>query len=317
MIKKSNRQGIPHLDNEKYGLKVLEFLDVMKYIEENSCSIAPQSGNFTIIEKSDGFSLRFGMDEQNKLFIESSHSGPVFKVGAFSLFSEEKHGTANDVSKGYDNILATFKNIVPINNILKTHNTSNGIKIHGEAYYVPNGTLSEDGDRVTFIATEYDRSKIGDWGSFVLFEVTDGEGNIHPQSEKIIDTLKSISSDYIKFDDNLVRGSKSVNLKTEINRLKSTVDNIEQREQRSITEILSDRSLKRAAVTKRREIKAEIFSHQVSVANKIRHTFTKGKWGAQMEGIIIKPKHGTTFKVVTDDFKKGKAVFNKQMEARK
>jgi len=309
-IQKTKRAGVPHLDKEVMGIKTTDFLDIINFIEKNDSSITPEIASVT--EKADGFGLRFGLDEKGKFFIESSHSGPVFDVGAFAAYTKKKFGTANEISKGYDDILERLSKFKKLLDILRKYNTPTGIKIICEAFYLPNGKsktpVSQD---VKFVAIQYKRDLLGNWASFILIDVQDGEGHQHPKSKKIISEIKAISDKNIIFDDTIVKVFKKVTLKNEIKQIKKAVDVIEKKHKQKIKDVLLDKSRKRPAVQKRKEIKAEILKFQKKVANKIRGSFVTGKWGSEMEGIVINLSNGRMFKVITDLFTKSKELARK------
>ena len=309
-IRSSARKGIPHLDNEKFIMDANDFLEVINFIEKNNSTITPKIASVT--EKSDGFSLRFGLDNRNKFFIESSHSGPVFDVGAFQAYTKKKFGKGNDISAGYDDILKRFKKHSKINSILKKYNTDSGIKVIGEAFYLPNGKVGETDQDVKFIAITYKRELLGDWATFVLFEVQDGEGKRHPDNDKIIKELKAVSDKNIMFDDSIIRNVKNITIKNEIKQIRKLLKDIEKKEKKSVSEILLDKSRKRTAVQKRKEIKQQIIKFQKKIADRIRKSFIKGKWGPDMEGVVVNVANGIMFKVVSDAFKKAKEEFNQQ-----
>lgn len=305
-VKTTARKGIQHLAKETMSIKTTDFLEIINFIEQNDSKITPDIAEIT--EKSDGFSLRFGLDENDRFFIESSHSGPVFDEGAFSAFTKKKTGKTNRISKGYDDILKTLKNFTEVINILKKYNTPTGIKVICEAYYLPNARPKVDvPDEVQFVAIYYRRDRLGNWATFVLFEVQDGEGHPHPKSNKIISELKKVSTNNIMFDDSIIRNQKNITLATEIKQIRTAIANIEKTQKKKINDILTSRKKKDNAQEIKKKVKAEIFKYQKKVANKIKKAFIKGKWGPDMEGVVVKLANGSIFKIVNDVFTDEKA----------
>jgi len=306
-VKKTERVGLAHLYHERYAMSPMEFMDIVNWVEEQTDQkIGP--GNSVFSEKADGIGLRFGVDENDRFFLESSRSGPQFDKGSFGKFAIGKSGKTNKISDAYDDIHATLFDNKTLNAILKKYNT-NGVKVVGEGFYLPNGIEHEsDKDLVKFIATYYKKDKLGSWATFVLFDVLDGNGNKHPDADKIIKSIKTLSNEKISFEDSSTDVNDSVDFKSEIKELRKLVASIEKKEKRTINDILTDKSRKRDATTKRKEIKAEILKIQKLFADKLGKLI-KGKWGPQLEGLVVQLANGTAFKVISDTFKEQKKDF--------
>jgi len=284
-----------------------EFLEIVNWVEEQADQkIGPANSIFS--EKADGIGLRFGLDENDRFFLESSRSGPQFDKGSFGKFAIGKSGKTNKISDTYDDIHATLFDDKVLNAILKKYNT-NGIKVVGEGFYLPNGVdHDDDKDLVKFIATYYRKDKLGSWATFVLFDVLDGNGNKHPDADKIIKSIKTLSNKKVTYEDSSTDVNDSVDFKAEIKELRTLIASIEKKEARTINDILTDKSRKRDATTKRKEIKAEILKIQKLFADKLGKLI-KGKWGPQLEGLVVQLANGTAFKVISDTFKEQKKDF--------
>ena len=204
-VEATPRKGIQHVyggDEGKYSMKPKDFLDIIRFIKNSNEGIL-NAANTSISEKADGFSLKIGLDANNKFFIESSHSGPIFDEGKFRQFTFDKKGETNPVTEGYEDILKTLKNDKKLQSYLQSINTPNGIKIQTEAFYLPIGKGSDEDDSVvSFVATWYKKEKLGQWATFVVINATDGKGNPIEQFkvDKIKEEMKNLSTDKIKFD---------------------------------------------------------------------------------------------------------------------
>lgn len=306
-VKKTERVGLAHLYHEKYGMSPLEFIDIVNWVEEQADQkIGPANSVFS--EKADGIGLRFGLDENDRFFLESSRSGPQFDKGSFGKFAIGKSGKTNKISDAYDDIHATLFDDKVLNAILKKYNT-NGVKVVGEGFYLPNGVdHDDDKDLVKFIATYYRKDKLGSWATFVLFDVLDGNGSKHPDADKIIKAIKTLSNKKVTYEDSSTDVNDSVDFKAEIKELRTLIASIEKKEARTINDILTDKSRKRDATTKRKEIKAEVLKIQKLFADKLGKLI-KGKWGPQLEGLVVQLANGTAFKVISDTFKEQKKDF--------
>ena len=214
-VKETTRKTMEHLYHEKYGMHPLDFIEIVDWIERQANqNISSTNAKFS--EKADGIGLRFGLDEDNRFFLESSRSGPQYDKGSFGKFATNKTGNTNKISDAYDDIHSQLFDHKELNTILKQYN-ENGIKVVGEGFYLPNGIEHEsDKDLIKFIATYYKRSNLGNWATFVLFDVLDGNGIKHPDAKKIISQIKKLSNDYIKFEDPSTDVSDSVSFTDEI-----------------------------------------------------------------------------------------------------
>ena len=311
-IAATKRTGIHHIyePTGKYSMSPSDFIDIMKYLEQSHGGKI-SSTNSKINEKVDGFGFRFGLDATGKMFIETSHSGPKFDSGVFSQYSKDKTGDVSPIAKNFDIVLDRLKSDSKLNTILKKYNTESGIKVICECFLVPIG--KEEGDLISFVVTKYRKDMIGSFATFVMFDVIDGEGNQLENYEQIIDDIKKISNNEIKFDDNTA-SVKDLDLSPIIKKINDTIKEIEEREGNKIDDIVNDPSRKKDAMDKKRAIKAEILNLQKMVSDELQSIIPSSKFGDSgtiPEGIVLNLANGILLKIVSNKFKEAKAEYNK------
>jgi hypothetical protein len=312
----SSRKGIPHLyePTGNYSLSPKDFLNIIDFIKKSN------EGKLNSViahwqEKMDGFHLSFGINSDNKFFIESSHSNPIYDSGKFRQFTVDKKGESDPISEAFEDILVELKDNKKLQSYLKSINTPNGIKIQTECFYMPLGKSNpEDNSVVKFVATWYKKEKLGNWATFVVLNVTDGKGNPlhHDKVNEIKDGFKKLSTNTIKFDDSDVPEFDEVDLSKEIEMVKKFVGDIEKEYGEKIDSILNDSSRKKGVLERKRRIKEEILKFQKEFSNKLSKLIKNGKFGEETEGIVIDLANGVLMKVTTDRFKEAKKQYNKE-----
>ena len=305
-VEATPRVGVPHLSHEKYPMDPKMFLDIIDFLKQNKGKFSPN--NVNVAEKSDGMGFRIGMSEDDKFFIESSRSGPVFRPGHFRDFAIKKNGETNKISEGYEDLFNKLSVYKPLLEILKRHN-KNGIKIVCEAFYLPTATKGPD-NTVKFISTLYKAEKIGAWASFILFDALDGKGKSLPNKDEIIDEIKKISTKNIHFDDNRIPDWKEIDVSQEVKEVTAFIKDIESEEGKKIDEILSNTARDRNSMQAKSKLKAEIGVFQKKLHDKLKNIIKSGKWGDEYEGAIMNLANGIVFKIVSDRYKADKAEFN-------
>ena len=299
-VSQTKRVGIEHLTK----MRPLVFLELVDFMEKQLGGVLDAS-SVRIAEKVDGSSFRFGLDKNNKFFIESSYSGPIFDRGGYSNMVIKKYGKATDVSKAFDEVLDKLKSKKDILNILKKYQTESGIKIVGELFYNPLGDVQ--GKTIKFIKISYDRKKLADEITYVPIKVLDGVNNTHPQESKIIKELIAISDTKIKFMSNQIKNVK-IDLRAEIEDVRKFI-----KSHKNYEEILKSRK------KVHRELKymmaAMIGEFQSKMSKKVLSVIKRGLLGPDFEGVVVDLSKEKSFKVVTDKFKSG--VFDKKMEPKK
>lgn len=316
-VKATPRKGIQHIyggDEGKYSMAPEDFLEIIRFIKDSNKGVL-NAANTSISEKADGFSLRFGLDANNNFYIESSHSGPIFDEGKFRQFTINKKGQTDPVTEGYEDILKQLKNNKKLQTYLQSINTPNGIKIVSEAFYLPIGKGSVgDNSVVKFVATWYKKEKLGNWATFVILNVLDGDGNSlpHTKVKEIKENLKNLSTKEIKFDYGDIPDFSQVDLTPEIDKVQSFINSIEKEYGQKIDNILNDPDRKKSSIEKKRRIKQEMLKLQQEFSRKLGNLIKSGKFGDEYEGLVFELANGIMFKVVSDRFKEAKKSYNQE-----
>lgn len=293
-VKKTKRVGIDHINK----MKPLDFIALMQYFKNDMEGIL-KGESVKITEKVDGMGLRFGVDDSGRFFLESSNSGPQFVHGAFSDYTTKKHGKSNEISQSYDDIFAKLEKH-PVTKYLKS--LGGAVKVVCECLYVPMG--KGDDKYVSFIATKYDRSKLGKTATFVLFNALDFDNLPRTDYNEIINNLKKLSDGDFNFDDPSI-SSSDIDVTYEIKDFFTAINKYKEIE-RVIT------SRKKVDKEEKEILKSLIQKFQNQIAGKFLAAVRGGKFGPEIEGIVIELANGKTLKVVTDNFKKGKESYNKE-----
>jgi len=314
-VEATPRKGIKHIyggDEGKYSMAPEDFLEIIKFIKDSNKGHL-NTANTKISEKADGFSLRFGLDEKNRFFIESSHSGPVYDEGKFREFTIGKKGQTDPISEGYEDILKQLKNNKEIQNYLKSINTPSGIKIQVEVFYLPIGKASGD-DLVKFVATCYRKEKLGSWATFVVINAMDGKGRPLPADkvQKIKEDLTEMSTKELKFEYGDIPDFKEIDMSPEINKVEIFINKIEKEYGQKIDDIIKNPSRQKSVLEQKRKIKHELLKIQHEFSRKLSELIKTGKFGEDFEGLVFELGNQIMFKVVSDRFKEAKAAYNKE-----
>lgn len=294
-VVKTKRVGIEHMER----LRPLDFIRIMKIFEDDFKGVL-STDKIQIREKMDGAGIRFGVSENGQFFLESSHSGPKFKIGSFSEFTRQKSGEADSISQGYDEVLERLRKWGALVNLLR-QNLPHGGKIVGEMLYNPFGRVQGAG--IKFIAINYDRSKLASWATFVLFDVLDSNGNSMPNKDKIINEIKNLSNKEIKFDDNKV-GFKNFDMTIEIANFNKILNKF-----KDVERILSSRN--KAERDEKLVLQTAIAGFQKRLAKKIITAVGSSKFGinkSEFEGIVLDSVKGKLIKITSAKFKSFKKL---------
>jgi hypothetical protein len=316
-IEASPRVGIKHIyggADGQYSMKPKDFIDIINFIQDSNEGKLNRA-NTKISEKSDGFSLKFGLDENNNFFIESSHSGPIFDEGKFRQFTINKKGESDPVSEGLESILTTLKNDVKFQKYLQSINTPSGIKIQTECFYMPIGKGSAgDNTVVKFVATWYKKEKIGEWATFVIINATDGKGRpMEPAKvQKIKEDMVKLSTPKIKFSFGDIPDFAEIDLTPEIQKVKEYINKIEQEFGQKIDDIILNPSRKQTEMEQKRRIKQELLNFQKDFSKKLSGLIKTGRFGDEYEGLVFDLGNNIIFKVVSDRFKEAKKAYNQE-----
>lgn len=192
-MKPSHRVGIKHLyaPNNSMEMKKKDFDIFINTLQTKHNSIL-NNNNCDITEKIDGASLKFGINNQ-RFFIESSRSGPIYDNGAFSKYTAEKRGAPDKMSLGYDDMFDLLKSNKELQKFLSFMDIDN-FKFVGEVLYNGFGEYSEDGKKIKFVNTWYDVNALGKKATFVLFDLIDENGIQVYYKDSIMKMITRVSS---------------------------------------------------------------------------------------------------------------------------
>jgi hypothetical protein len=280
---------IQHLNK----MKPLKFLELIHKLQSKYKGILAKD-KVDITEKIDGSALRIGQDHNGKSFIESSTTASMFNVGDFTVRALSK-GYDDSITKHFDKLLKEFKADKKIQDLLSKYNNGNGIKIIGEILYVPLGV--DELDKIKFIRISYDKSKLGTEWTFVPFNITDFDGNVHKDAEKIKKDLYRISTGSRKY----IKPSIKIDTDIDISLSISKIQNDLTKRYDNIDALLVSR--KKIDKPMKDKLKEEIAKYQEEMAASILSYFKAGSLGKDFEGIVINLGDGTSIKIVTDKFK--------------
>ena len=289
---------INHLDQ----MKPLKFIALMKMIEDEykGCLSRfdfndPFGPSLKITEKVDGSALRFGLNYQGDVFVESSTSPSMFSVGDFEARDKSK-GYDGSIGRKFDRVLQCIQNDKALVALLRKF-SDGGIKIIGEVL-LDNMIRSRDCNLVTFIRIPYARDLLGTQWTFVPLQVLDGKGNRYAGEQCVIQALLDISTDertYVEPTAHLK--SEVIDLTEEIAKLNEFTKFHEY----NITEILSSRT--RTYRDSKIWFTDQIRLHQNIVRDKILSSVERGIFGPFIEGLVIEFPDRSLLKVITPEFK--------------
>lgn len=280
------RRGIKHLYNRLADGRVstaemrnAEFQQLAKEIANNGGVL----NGVQISLKVDGAGIRFGKDQNGEPFFMTSRVNvPLYKkdVGFFTRYSQNNNQSAEQTerAKHYDAALglitgSEFIQTLPADTV-----------VHAEMLYTPMAEKTKEG--LKFVNIPYDPAKLGSEMTIAPFVAKMfSTGELHPESEKIIDRLLKSSSNATKI------------VSTTLNHSGIDVSSI-------ISPILNLDS-------KKRENKAEFDRAKQQLSGAILNsTNIKGKdlLGSNFEGLVVKMPSGLTFKVTSPAMKSAMAA---------
>jgi hypothetical protein len=206
-----DRVGIPHIWSankpELYSMNYETFVKFINFLKQNNDEISPSSSNLS--EKLDGMSLTVGKDE-NGFFIRSSYSGKAYT--AEQLAQGVKFPPARE---------AFVKSFDPIKNIIEPIIGDKYCLIQLEWMYTPNGFAKDDPNSLTFVATSYRRSRLGNWSTFGVIRI---DGDVDPA--KVESQLLSVNNDDVKFVSIKIDTFEPINLKAERVKAESIIKSV-------------------------------------------------------------------------------------------
>lgn len=307
------RVGVQHLYSQykpdQYSMSFEKFIEFLNILSENNNNIAP--GNSTISEKADGMAVRFGVDPKNKYFLQGSYSGPVFDGDFTGKIKHEPTRIA------FENSFTKIKKLV-YRTLLRYKKDLgiDGIRVQAEWLYSPFALSRADNPAlVYFVATNYEKDKLGTWSTFAIINITDYNGAELRDDIKydIIKSLTDLSNNETKFlplDLELFNpiqiGSVVQDALQEYNTFKSQYPDYEA--------VLYNTSRKRDDVSDKKKMRAHLtrifLPYQKNIHNIILGEVERiaGKLG-EFEGVVIKIKRKPEdfiFKVISPSFHKQK-----------
>jgi hypothetical protein len=307
------RVGVQHLYSEykpdQYSMPFEQFRDFIDIVSANNNTIQP--GNSTISEKADGMAVRFGITPDNKYFLQGSYSG-VVTDGNFK--GKIKH---EPTKLAFESSFNTIKKIV-YKTLLryKKDLDIDGIRVQAEWLYSPLALTRDDNPNVVyFVATNYEKDKLGKWSTFPIINITDYNGKELTDSVKydIIKSLTDLSTTDVKFLPLDINVFDPIYLGELVNAASQEIDTFISQNPNYESVLYSD-SRKRDDVTARKEMRAHLnrilLPYQKRIHNVILNDISSlaGKLG-EFEGIVIKlkgPNNDLVFKVISPTFHKQK-----------
>lgn len=308
-----NRVGIQHLYSEykpqQYSMDFENFSELIKALKETGGVI--ESGNSSISEKADGLSVKFGVTPDNKFFLQGSYSGPVTD-GSFEGRIQHKP-TRMAFEKNFSKIKKLiFKPLLRYKKDAKL----NGIRVQAEWLYSPFAlTRDAHSNIVYFVATNYEKDKLGTWSTFPLINITDYNGSELPNEivESITGSLVSLSDNNVKFIPLGIDVFEPINLKAEMEVASHEIMSFTLRNP-NYQEVLYNTSRKREDQAAKKEMRNHLINTLLPVQRKMHEKILRkignlaGKLG-EYEGLVIKierPSKSFTFKVISPTFHKNK-----------
>ena len=304
-----NRKGIPHLYSEykpdQYSMQYSDFIKFIGSLDKDGGILTP--GNSVVSEKADGLSIRFGINSENKFFMQGSYSGPVTD-GNFD--GKIKH---EPVKEAFEKNFNKIKRLVEPD--LKRYCKAmelDGIVIHAEWLYSPLAIQRNDDPKtVYFVATNYAKDKLGKWSTFPIINITNYNGNeLTDNAQEIVTkTLQDLSNEDVIFLPLNIPVFSPIDLSGEVDKVKQEINTFAV-QQPDFEQVLSNKSLKRQDQTKKKEIQKSLtrvlLPYQRKMHEKIYTNLANlaGKLG-DIEGIVIKFKSNNkniTFKVINPKF---------------
>lgn len=307
------RVGVQHLYSQykpdQYSMSFEKFKEFINILASNNNVIAP--GNSTISEKADGMAVRFGISPDNKYFLQGSYSGPVFDGNFTGKIKHEP--TRQAFEEGFSKIKKlVYKTLLRYKKDLNL----DGIRVQAEWLYSPMALTRDDNPNlVYFVATNYERDKLGIWSTFALINITDYNGVEIKDDIKydIVKSLTDLSNQDVKFlpldieiFNPIVIGDIANQAMQELNIFKSQYPDYES--------VLYNDSRKREDVQAKKEMRAHLTRIFLPYQKKIHNIILKevervaGKLGG-FEGVVIKLKstpEDFIFKVISPSFHKNK-----------
>lgn len=313
------RQGIHHLYNPGNAMQLSQpdFLDVLDYLEKQGKLI--NGKNFSLTEKSDGAAFRMGIDDEEQFFIEQSYSGPIYDSDSIRQKYEQKYGRSVRLGRGWANMFDMLKTDSKTQACLKkVYDKFGAFKINAEIFITELG-MDDGNGNLTFVASRYNKEKIGKDGTIVMFTVNGPDGAPLDASNKIIKfMIKNATSTSIKYDDAELNTEQNIeiDLGPTIKMIKKNLAELQDSLPGDMREILANTSRKREDQALKKKVKLAIQDQQGILNNVFESQLEhyEGKWGPDYEGVVIKLKNGLMLKITSKKFKEFKASHDDSMQ---
>lgn len=308
------RVGVQHLYSqykpESYSMSFENFVKLTDALKKAGGVIQP--GNSSISEKADGLSIKFGIDPNNKFFLQGSYSGPVtdgnfkgkIKYDPVRLAFEENF---NKIKKLVYKPLLKYKKDLNLE----------GIRVQAEWLYSPFALTRENLPGIVyFVATNYERDKLGKWSTFPIINVTDYNGRELDRDtlNDIVYSLVDLTTDEVKFIPLDIDVFDSIDLSEETNNSIQEIK-IFKAQNPNYEDILYSTSRKRDDQKAKKDMRSHLvrilLPYQEKMHKKILRKLDKlaGKLG-DYEGLVIKIQQPGdepfAFKVISPNFHKNK-----------
>jgi len=282
-------RGIQHLTQ----MKPLEFLELIKEIKDKLGSKL-KFPEVKITEKVDGAALTIGLDENQKFFIQTARSDKVYSGSVFVEFAKQKNRPL-EIANAYKELFDYLKNHKKLQTVLKKYWVPSGYGIRGEVFWI--GLAQEIKDnKIRFVAIEYDKSKIGEKLTFIMFKALTLSGEKHPKEEDLFKELKSISDREIKFFTPEIYFDE-IDVSYIVKKVDTLIKSYPQIKEILTSRKKKDRELKEVLTKLIQELQKELASKIITIANP--------KFGDEFEGVVIDIL-GKQYKIQSDIFRKKK-----------
>jgi hypothetical protein len=312
--KEGRRVGVQHLYSlykpESYSMSFENFVKLLDALETTNGIIQP--GNSSISEKADGLSVKFGITQDDRFFLQGSGGSPSTD-GNF-----KNKITYEPVRKAFEDNFNKIKKLV-YKSLLryKKDLKIDGLRVQAEWLYSPFALSREDKPGIVyFVGTNYERDKLGSWSTFPIINITDYNGR-ELNADLVNDitrTLTDLTNNDVKFIPLNIDVFESINLSYETENSIQEIKTFEMQNP-NYEEVLYNTSRKpehqRAKKAMRGHLVNILLPYQKRMHTKILRKLGKlaGKLG-DYEGIVIKIQQPNnepfTFKVISPTFHKNK-----------
>lgn len=308
------RVGVQHLYSEyksdQYSMSLENFQAFLNALQASDGVIQPANSN--ISEKADGMAVRFGVTPDDKYFLQGSYSGPVIDGDFNGKIKHEPTRLAFEKEFGVIKRLV-YRTLLRYKKDLDLY----GIRVQCEWLYSPFALKREDSaNLVYFVATNYEKDKLGVWSTFPIINITDFQGEDLQESVKfdIIKSLSDLSNADVKFLPLDIDVFNPIDLSADMTAAIQEIKSIES-QYPNYREVLGSDSRKREDQKQKKEMREHIVRALLPYQKRMHLKILKelnslaGKLG-EYEGLVIKLKQANgepfIFKVISPTFHRNK-----------